>query len=195
MKSVLKNSTLPPLQQAVSLRLREERKLEGFSQEELASDAKLKRASLSHYEYGITALPFGAGIKLCRRLDLNQQWLATGREPRRPYVPLTDLHVDPKVVVLYDGTFLDGYRELLAVPMRAWLKKHPIEKLVEMQLHGGMEKYFARKTSTELEQLIREYSAILRELTSAGQKLGALSHIQMAAAEMQRRLEHGFAEW
>lgn len=171
------------------MRLREERKLEKFSQPELAEDAGLGRASLSNYEYGLAALPFAAGIKLCRRLDLNQQWLALGREPRRPYVPLTDLELEANIEDLYSGNFLDGYRELLAAPMRSWVKKHPVESLVEMQLRDGTEKFFARKSALSLEQLIRENSALLREANTTGGKLCILYHIQMAAAELQRRLE------
>jgi len=149
----------------------------------------LGRGSISNYEYGLAALQFGAGIKLCRRLDLNQQWLATGNGPRRPYVPLTDLGLSANVETLYSGTFLDGYNELLAAPIGEWLKKNPVSRLIEMQVRKDMEKYFSRQKGSELEQLIREESAMLREAPNTGVKLGLLYHIQMAAAELHRRLE------
>lgn len=186
---ILKRSKLPPEQKAIAMRLREERKLEKFSQPELASDSGIGRASLSNYEYGLAALPFGAGIKLCRRLDLNQRWLATGKGEHRPYVPLPDLDLDANVETLYSGTFLDGFRDLIATPMRKWDKEHPPEVLISALLRGSPFKQYARMSMIELERRIREYSAKLREEDRARMKLAVLSHIEAAATELKRRLE------
>lgn len=188
MSAALKNSKLPPEQQAIARRLRDERKIEKFSQEELAVDAGIGRASLSHYEYGITALPFAAGIKICRRLDLNQQWLVTGKQPQRPYVPLSDLKLDASIETTYSGTFLDGFRALLAKPMREWVKKHPVKVLIMDQIRSGPDKVFTRMSMLGLEQFIREWSAKLREQDHAQMKSAVLSNIQLAAAELQVRL-------
>lgn len=188
MSAVLKNSKLPPEQQAIARRLREERNLEKYSQDELAADAGIGRPSLAHYECGITAIPFLAANKLCRRLDLNQQWLATGKEPQRPYVPLPDLQLDANLETLYSGTFLDGFREVLAKPMRKWIKEHPPEVLIDAQIRDGPGKVFARMSKLGLEKFIREWSAKLREQDHPQMKSAVLANIQAAAAELQIRL-------
>lgn len=162
--------------------------MEKFSQAELALDAGLGRASLSNYEYGITALPFSAGIKLCRRLDLNQGWLATGREPQRPYVPLSELGISAESEELYEGTFLDGFNELLAAPLMAWKKQHPAEALVLSNLRGGPGPLFARMSRLGLERFIREWSAKLREESDQDMKLCVLLDLEASVAELKRRL-------
>ena len=186
---VFKRSKLPAEQQQIALRIREERKLEKFSQAELAFESGIGRASLTHYEYAITALPFSAGIKLCRRLDVNPIWLATGKDPRRPYVPLSDLGLESRIEDLHGGTFLDGYRELLAAPLRKWRANHGDGALIMAQLYTGTDRVFARMSKLSLEKFIREWSAKLREEECPRMKLAVLGNILSAGNELKRRLE------
>ena len=188
---VFKRSKLSAEQQAVALRIREERKLGKFSQAELAFESGIGRASLTHYEYAITAMPFGAGVKFCRRLDLNPIWLATGEEPKRPYIPLTDLGLDPKIEDLYEGTFLDGYRELLAKPLRKWWSRLNTAKGFKSFVHerANNDNVFARMSKLALERFIRAGSAEMRESTDLYKKLARLENILIAGMELRRRLQ------
>jgi transcriptional regulator with XRE-family HTH domain len=42
--------------------------------------------SLANYESGRSPLPFGVGLSICRSLDINPQWLATGAPPKIGFV-------------------------------------------------------------------------------------------------------------
>jgi DNA-binding XRE family transcriptional regulator len=55
-----------------------------MAQEALAERVGISRQQLANIETGRTALRFANGWELCRHLNVNAQWLASGRSPMSP---------------------------------------------------------------------------------------------------------------
>jgi transcriptional regulator with XRE-family HTH domain len=79
---------------AVCQRLASARRFSGLSQEELANAIGITRDQLTNIETGRAVLGFVIGWKACKRLGVNQLYLASGSHPITPFRdvgPLEDL--------------------------------------------------------------------------------------------------------
>ena len=150
-KPSLKNAGLSA---AVAVRAREERILQRFSQAELAEELGLFRAALSNYELGRVNMPFGVGLRICRGLDLNPRWLATGAEPKRPFITFEKLHVPEARIwesaVASRCDFHTGYEKFLKAPIEEWLAKTPMSAIILEQIKGGPASIAPRLSELEL---------------------------------------------
>lgn len=176
---------------AVADRFRVERLAERFGQSELAEAIGVTRAAVANFEYGKAKVTFAAGFEFCRRLDLNPRWLATGAEPRRPFVAPDELGLAPNVVqgqMRRGVDFLAGYEAVLAKPLEAWAKKNTAEDVVMRLLKGGPKDVARRLSNAELEkQLMQAVSALVAAKPPA--KHFQLEVAQIMLAEMKERLE------
>jgi DNA-binding transcriptional regulator YiaG/DNA-binding Xre family transcriptional regulator len=119
----LAKSKLPEEEKEVARRLRMVREREKFTLQELAIECELTTSALKHYEYGAAAVPLDVGDRICRRLDLNQRWLALGVAPVVPYVKGVELGTQfdrPKRLSLHDA-----YRDRLGKNMEDWVRQNP----------------------------------------------------------------------
>ena len=73
---------------SVGVRLRHARKLRGLKQEELAKKSGLSQSAISELEGGLSKSPWGTNlISLAQSLDVNPEWLASGKGPMDGAVP------------------------------------------------------------------------------------------------------------
>ncbi|MCG3146881.1 MAG: hypothetical protein PCFJNLEI_00316 [Verrucomicrobiae bacterium] len=118
----------------VAERLRSVRLEERFGQQELADRIGVKRTALADYESGRSRIPFTIGLHICRVLDLNPRWLATGAEPKRPHVTLTEVNVNEQAllhsVVARRLDFARCYDLFLKAPFERWFADNPLEKII-----------------------------------------------------------------
>ena len=82
----------------ICLRLGNIRKQSNVSRAALAREMKIKAASLANYELCRAVVPYEIGREVCRRLDINQRWLAIGTNPPQPF-----FHVDPQIEAAIQG--------------------------------------------------------------------------------------------
>jgi len=177
--------------QIVSERFRSERMIERFSQAELAKEIGVTRSTIANFEYGAARVTFAAGFAFCRRLDLNPRWLATGEEPKRPFVEPAELGIEEsalRVQMLRGVDFLQGYSAVLAKPLAAWLKKMPMDQIILRQIEAGPAAVARRLSSEQLEAQMLETVVALRHDRDDMK----LSRVQVAEAllqELRVRLE------
>lgn len=81
---------VPDAELSICRRLREARLLRKWSQPNLSRALGITRERLASIEYGRAPLRFDVALKLWNSLDLNQRWLAEGKEPRDSNVPIAD---------------------------------------------------------------------------------------------------------
>jgi len=74
-----------PSESAICVRVAAYRRFDGRSQEEFAEAIGLTRDQLANIENGRTELRFWQGWKVCKAMNLNQRFLATGQAPERPF--------------------------------------------------------------------------------------------------------------
>lgn len=137
----------------VAERLRAEREVERFSQYELAAEIGVTRAALSSFELCENPLPFRVGFEFCRRLEVLPRWLATGEEPKRPFIPLAELNLTQEDLRRYwrrGIDFLTGYEAVLRRPIEVWLKRNPTDKIVMRMLRDGPESSIRRMSTLEI---------------------------------------------
>lgn len=164
---------------AIAARFREERELERWSQYQLAEELGVTRAKLSNFELCQSPVSFAVGFEFCRRLDLSPRWLATGKEPKRPFPPLAELEVPLSELqrqMKHGVDFLSGYERFLRIPMERWTAANPPEKLVERSIGGGLEPLLRRWSSAEIIAQLSERIAALR----AGDDKLRQAHADMA---------------
>jgi len=81
-----RQTKVPELERQIGARLRSFRTDLLISQTSFALKAGVSRENLAKYEFAVVPLTWSAGEALCRTHDINQVWLATGTELKRPYV-------------------------------------------------------------------------------------------------------------
>jgi transcriptional regulator with XRE-family HTH domain len=187
--SLLHRSKLPAAELALIRRLSAERIAARFSQAQLADEAGVSRPTVKNYEYGLAPLSFPNGVRICRRLNLNQRWVATGDMPKRPFVPLAELDDDPSAWdKLSTWTFRRVWTELHDTTMQRWIKAHPTDELVEATLREGPKAVVSRLTDDALREFLREWVAMLGDAQSSMIRLAILGNLELAIAEMRRRI-------
>lgn len=157
-------------------RMRAERETERFSQYELAEQLGVTRSVLSNFEQHQAPLSFAVGFEFCRRLDLSPRWLATGEEPKRPFVAIDELGISATELRQYSRRgvdFLNAYERLLRRPLEVWLKQNPPEKLVARMMRGGLEPLIKRWSNRELITQLQGRVADLRSADAAMRKANA----------------------
>lgn len=182
---------LPPEQLAVIERFRSERELEHFSQYELAKELGVTRTALSSYELHRASVSFRIGWEFCRRLDLNQRWLATGEEPRRPFVPPCELNLsaaEERDMLRRRIDFRTGYLQYLEFRFDRWVKQNPPERLVERMLSGGLAHLARRYSNRELVSQIRELMHAALGDSSRPELATARETFDTYLAELESRL-------
>lgn len=88
-----RDSSLPPLESEICARVREIRKRLKWSQPDFAKELGISREKLASYEYGRAPVRIEVALRIGMQFNINQRWLATGKEPREPY-----FEVDSSVV-------------------------------------------------------------------------------------------------
>lgn len=79
----------------ISIRLGAIRRFHRRSQDEIAKAAHLTRDQLSNIETGRTDLKFEVGWNLCRELNIDPWYLATGQPPQSPFPDINIDHILP----------------------------------------------------------------------------------------------------
>ncbi len=181
---LLQKSKLSDDEKGVAVRLRRMRRQERLSQQELADAIGNTRASLANYEYGLAPVPFEVGLKICRRLNVSQAFLALGKEPMRPFIPLSDLKVSTALELDFNGTFHVGFRQLLA---KAWTRLKT--QLVPENSHMELTAIVLRQASERdlFRMIINAATSCVDEQIHPA-KMVKLDFIQGAAEELKRRL-------
>lgn len=188
-RSLLQRSILPPAEIALVRRLIAERHAIGFSQTELADECGLSRPTLRNYEYGATPVSFPNGMRICRRLNLNQRWFSSGEIPKRPFVPLDALNDDPSAWdKLSAWTFRRVWTELHDETMRRWLRAHPPDELIEAAMREGPKAVLAKLPEDGLREFLREWIGMLNPGQHSLLKLAIIGNLELALAELRRRI-------
>ncbi len=187
--NLLSRSNLPPEERGVAERLRAARRSARFTQGELGAAVGSSRATISNYEYGLAPVPFSFGLDVCRRLNLNQQYLAIGKSPVSPFVPLTKLLVAPELSSGFSGTFLEGYRELLHDRFTVWIHRAAHKRRgIKPGIASAWISAVAHYTNSELEKMMRRaFNAFAAEEEPA-KKAMQLEIMEAAAGELRRRI-------
>ncbi len=181
---------VPPEHKAVAERFRAERVIERFGQDELAREIGVTRPTISNFEYGVSRVSFAAGYAFCRRLDLNSRWLATGEEPRRPFIEARELGIPERELRLRmrpGVDFLTGYGELLQAPIDAWLKKTPLEEIIRRQMAGGPEALARRLSNHDLERRLVETAVGLKNEQHDDMKFAHVKNAEALLLELKAR--------
>ncbi len=184
----ISSSRLPRSEVEVARRLRAVRLEEDFSVAELARETGITYASLNGYEHGRAPLTFAAGMKICRRLDINERWLATGEEPRRPYVSLEALGV-PTLGERNKEPFTSVFQKFLQTKLVRWHKVHPPAKLVGDIFLGGPPAALRRMSRARLEAHVGEWATTLRSATNDHMKSAIVANIELALLELKQRIK------
>jgi transcriptional regulator with XRE-family HTH domain len=185
-ESLLSRSKLDSRHIQAAKRLKNERIEEGFSVAELAKESGVSAPSLKHYEHGLAPISLDAGLKICRRLDLNQRWLATGKEPKRPFIPVEEL--TPTIQPDKRISFLDAYREL-ELSVARWHRAHPPTRIIHEHIASGPGEDIRRMSRARLESFLSEWISMLRKAENDHMKLAVLGVLELALQELRRRLK------
>jgi len=91
---------------AICRRLGSLRERTGLSQAEMAQMVSTTRDQLASIEYGRNPLRYWLADQVCEKLDVCQQWLATGNDPVRGYVRLPlEIGLDIKSKELFSAAW------------------------------------------------------------------------------------------
>lgn len=74
----------------------------GLSRVDFAKSLGVSLSAYANYEWGNAKVPARIGWNVCHQFGINQEWLATGKEPRRPAYQLHTLMVPDDA---FDGPF------------------------------------------------------------------------------------------
>jgi transcriptional regulator with XRE-family HTH domain len=165
--------------------------IQRFGQAELADDIGISRASFSNFEYGAARVTFAAGFAFCRRLDLSPRWLASGEEPKRPFVELAELGLSEDAVKAHcrrGVDYLTGYNAVLSAPLDAWIEKLSDEALIRRQIEGGPEALARRMSMDQLEALAAENVVALKNEDLPWLKLARIETAEVMLRELRIRL-------
>jgi DNA-binding transcriptional regulator YiaG len=186
--ATFKRSKLSAEQLDVARRLRAIRKKEGFSLDELGRESHLSKSGLANWEYGLAPLSFAGGNQICRRLNLNQRWLSTGKEPARPFADPLDLSASQDQIKAAEGLDFHGaYTGPLWAAMEKWHDAHPIERIVEETIRAGLPEAARRMSVSHLEAFAAEQFSNLRR-TPEELKMQYLELFRgVILAELERR--------
>lgn len=81
---------LPDREVDICLRIRQIRTFLKKNQVEFASDLGITRDRLASYEYARAPVKYWLGDTFCKKFLISQRWLATGKEPQRFHVKISD---------------------------------------------------------------------------------------------------------
>jgi transcriptional regulator with XRE-family HTH domain len=115
LNAVRKYQPLPPSELAICDRVKRERLHERATQASFARMMGLTRDQLASIEVGRVPLRFSAGWKLCRIMNMNPLWLATGEGESSGFAPFNFGRVSPRArfseVVLPRAAEYDNARD------------------------------------------------------------------------------------
>ena len=83
-----RKTPLSERESGICRRVGEIRKAAGLSRVALAKLANVDSSRLANYEHGRSPVPFSIGERVARAGNVNQRFLARGRPPIHPYMPL-----------------------------------------------------------------------------------------------------------
>jgi transcriptional regulator with XRE-family HTH domain len=119
----MRKSLLSDREAGICQRLRDARNRLGLTQESCAAQIGIERTTLANYEYKKAPLRAEAGIRFCRNLVVNEEWLATGafkltaRVAKANGIPKPPAPEDPLWNIFFRHTV-----DLLAEPARNTLR-------------------------------------------------------------------------
>lgn len=175
----------------VAARFKRQRRIERFTQAEIAEEIGVTRSLIAHFEMGLSRLSFAAGYAFCRRANINPRWLATGAEPQRPFVTLTELQVsqaDVDAQSVRGVDYLTGYQAVLASPLERWAQAVTVDELIGRQIEEGPAGYARRCSNAQLKAAIEQF---VGELWSSHftTKASALINLHAMLDELGERLK------
>ena len=185
----LRKSKLPPEELAVAGRLRMKREELRFTLEELAKEAGITKSALQHYEYGAAPLPFTAGDAICRRLGLNQDWLATGAASADRWLDLSRFESGPSALQKAQKMTL---WEACTGPLRSQFAEW--REIQPDRMEGGnapppqLSEIMKRMSILQIEMLIAEFAYVLEKSENLELKQGAIAILRDAIAELEQKL-------
>lgn len=110
-KPTLRKSALPDFEREVEilLRMKKARTLLGYSQRDFAERVGITRARLASYEECRAPVRYDIALLICRRMEINERWLATGFGLLQP-----SLHLNPEDRIRPGTLFSRAWDEILA---------------------------------------------------------------------------------
>lgn len=139
-------ATVPQLEHEICLRLRGIRLAQKWNQPDFAAEFGISRTRLASYEYGRAPVRYGLGSIVCRRFQISQRWLATGRAPMLIFSPVP-IEIERKL----------QSRQLFSEAYQTALRP-----IVEEHLHG-----LAEKLQCEVSELDAKFAAVSNAQGSA----------------------------
>lgn len=112
------NTKLPAREIAICKRLRELRLSLHLDQENFAGAVEISRVRLASYEHLRAPLRYELASWICHRFDVNQRWLATGREPKFHCVPVVSRVID---LIKPRELFSSAYDRVMAPGLEKYL--------------------------------------------------------------------------
>jgi DNA-binding XRE family transcriptional regulator len=106
-------------------RFRQLRAMSGWSQTDFGKALRVTRDQIANVELERNPLQFSLGDSACSKLDICQQWLATGREPLRGYIELPS---ETGVEIGLRELFSTVYRRVLSTHVSVVLRETEIRK-------------------------------------------------------------------
>jgi transcriptional regulator with XRE-family HTH domain len=164
-KATAKNN-LPGRETAIGNRLREAREFLHYSQEDFADGVGIKRVRLASYETGRVPLRWDIALRICRRYQISEDWLATGGVklkgwPRAPYLfsagsrgvvfkasdaILETISPGIRFSAAWDSTLRAEYWKLLGQAARTWTR-FDFSAADSVEMSNALEASVARWTS------------------------------------------------
>jgi transcriptional regulator with XRE-family HTH domain len=118
---VPRKNPVPESVRTVCARFLAAREAAGLTREEMAQRCRCDSERLRSYEIGRAAVPFWIGQRIAYETDHCQRWLATGRRPRKPFLPIDS---EVELIVPKTMTFADAYAALFADEFDEWIAEY-----------------------------------------------------------------------
>lgn len=111
-----RTNPLSKTERDVGIRLRWVRKSTGLNRTAYCKALGVKWSAYVNYELGGAKVPMRVGWNACHIFGVNQEWLATGKEPRQPARQLHTLLLPEEA---FDLPYLEGFERYLRGPIEA----------------------------------------------------------------------------
>ncbi len=111
-----RKNALPEKERAICRRALKLRKDQRLSRVSFAEILKISPERLAQYDYQRVPVPYEVGRSICNALCVNQRWLATGKPPKFPFVPLTEIDA----IAPSGAYFSEVYENLLASHLESY---------------------------------------------------------------------------
>lgn len=82
------NARITQREREICFRVQQVRRTIGWQQSNFARQIGITRDRLANIERGRTPLRFDLAVRICRVFDVRIEWLASGKLPIRPYIPV-----------------------------------------------------------------------------------------------------------